>query len=79
MTLLDKIEQAAPAARKINVPDGWRTIFQIQKEEAPTRSLESVRNLLHVGIKAGVVEMKKFNAPYRNTVRRLNCYREIKK
>lgn len=79
MSLLQNIKDNVKSTIETNVPPGWRTIFQIQKEEAPGSSIESVRGTLRIGIGAGLVDVKKFRAPYLNTVRTLNCYKEIKK
>jgi hypothetical protein len=59
--------------------EGYRDIWDIQKQDAPNLSLNRIRELLRLGIVQGVLERKKFRIKVDGNTRSVLHWREKKK
>jgi hypothetical protein len=59
--------------------EGYRNIWEIQKQDAPELSICRVRALLKLGIIQGVIERKKFKVKLDGKIRSLWHWREKSK
>lgn len=74
--ILAKIELTPLDNPKI---EGYRNVWQIQKEDGPELSINRIRDLLKLGINQGILEKKKFRIKIDGNTRSVWHWREKKK
>ena len=58
--------------------EGYRNVWQIQKEDGPELSVNRIRELLKIGVNQGVLEKKKFRIKIDGNIRAVWHWREKK-
>lgn len=56
--------------------EGYRNVWQIQKEDGPSLSVTRIRALLSIGVEQGVLEKKKFRIKLNGSNRTVWHWRE---
>jgi hypothetical protein len=73
--LLTKVEKTPLDNPK---KEGYRNVWEVQKEDGPELSINRVREILNLGVSQGTIEKKKFRIVINGNVRGVYHWREKK-